>query len=228
MLAIDVRDDLVEILCAEDHLERRALRRRVQRDEPLGDQLLALLQVRLRDPQLVPVDLDLVLDARELVVREVDLLVGLGQARVELLHLGVDPLSLRLLRRRSSPGGGRECGDCGNERRKDPEQDVRHPPSSRSFNDVPSVGDQTGAPGGPVRHEPGRLAICSDTGNREVREGDARATANLVFAGLSCRPRLWYGPAPCSGRLIRRSRGCLVFLRLPVSSWSCPLSVGNP
>ena len=85
---VDPGEDVVEIRGAEDHLERRGLRARVERDEPLGDHLLAPLEVALREPELALIDHLVVLHLRELDVCEVDPLVGLPEARVERLHLG--------------------------------------------------------------------------------------------------------------------------------------------
>ena len=177
---IDAREDVVEIRCAEDHFERRGLRARVERDEPLRDQLLAALEIALRDLQLVAVDDEVVLHLRELDVCQVEALISPAEARVKRLHLREDARGLRPFRRDRRLGGR---GSRREKRREESKEHVRRRSPSPA-DDGSLIGNRTAHREGPVRHEWGRLAICSDTGNRQTRAEPSEGLQNLPLAAL--------------------------------------------
>ena len=155
--AVHAVDHVVEVLRAEDHLERRGLIRRVERDEALRDRALALVQVALRDLQLVAILAQVALDLRKLCGRSVVLRARALERVGELLQLPHDLLRLCSLRRDRRV---RKCWDCRQEGTTDPCENVRR--LSQPTNDEPRFGGGTGAPGGAGTSRGGRLAMCSD------------------------------------------------------------------
>ncbi len=139
VLRVDAVQHLDEAARTEDHLERRALALRVERDDPACDRLLAPREVVLRDAEGTPVLLDLGLDVLELQVREVQPLVGGTEARIEAAELAEHLSRLGLLGR-DRGRRSRESRDCGEESRQDPEEHVPHLSTSLS-DDAPQVAD---------------------------------------------------------------------------------------
>jgi hypothetical protein len=107
--AVHASDHVVEAARTKDDLERRCLIRRVERDEPLGDDDLAALQVVLREMELVPVLAQVALDLRQLLRRCVVLRPRALQRVGKLLQLPDRQLSLCALRRNRGVGKRRDC-----------------------------------------------------------------------------------------------------------------------
>ena len=100
-----VRAHLIEALGTEQHRERRVSAvGRVHVDEPGRELPLRRLEALPGDPEVVRVGGEVVLDVRQLHVREVVSLDRTLQARIELLDLRHHALRLRSLR------GDRVCG----------------------------------------------------------------------------------------------------------------------
>ncbi len=116
---VEVAQEVVEALRAEEHVERRVLLvGRVERDEPRRQHLLRAPEVVARDVEVVAVHLLVVLDLAELVLGAVVRLDLLPELLVDLVDLGEHGLGLRLLRADRRIGGrcaydqesGREAG----------------------------------------------------------------------------------------------------------------------
>jgi hypothetical protein len=158
-LRVELVEDVVEALRAEDQLERRTAGARVERHQALGDRFAAPDEIALRDSKLVPIRLDVTLNLGEPEIREVQKLVGTAEARIEPVHLVQHLLRLGALggdRR----GRARKGGRCA-ERRKRSDQHVRRR-TTYSTNQRPQETNVMDAPVGPVQHECGRLAMCED------------------------------------------------------------------
>jgi len=111
---IEAAHHVVEALGPEDHLEPGVVGvRGVERDEPPLERLLADLQVRPGDDEVVAVDLEILLDPRELDIREVVRLDRLLELRVAALDLREHARCLRALRRHGGVSGGRNCDQQG-------------------------------------------------------------------------------------------------------------------
>ncbi len=148
---VDPGEQVGDARRAEDHVERRRGRGRVEREQPFHDQMLAAGEVRLRDDELAAVHLLLVLDLGQLEVREVDALVGRAEALVELEDLVVDLLRLGLLRvdRRGAEGRGGTQRQPHGERGEKRQQHQAPPP----LNDGPRYGTRPARLRAPARHE---------------------------------------------------------------------------
>ena len=159
--AVHAIDHVVEVARTEDHLERRCLIRRVERDQPLRDRFLALAEVVLRDVQFVTVLTQIALDPCELCVCGVVLRTRPLERVGQLLQLPHDLLRLCSLRRDRRI---RKRRNCRQEGQTDPCENVRRQP--QPTNDNSRTGSGTGAPGGAGTSRGGRLAMCSDQRQR--------------------------------------------------------------
>ena len=209
LCAVHAIDHVVEILRAEDHLERRCLIRRIERDEALRDRALALVEVALRDPELMTVLAQVVLNPCQLRIRRVVLRAGTLERVRKLLQLPHDLLRLCSLRRDRRV---RKCRDCRQEGKTDPCENVRRLPQPTNNN--PQFGGGTGAPGGAGTSRGGRLAMCSDHRQRVCRKParnlfiSARSTVVLLRHCGTVLPRARAGTnAATAHDFVRRDRG---------------------
>jgi hypothetical protein len=162
---VEAVEDLVEVLRAEDDVERRAVRvGRVDRDETRRERGLRVLQVRRRDLQVVAVLELLPLDLAEApggavvgLDRPLELIVDLADLRENLLGL----------RALASDGAGirRRRADDDRSRRKCYDDAARL--SLPGANPLLLVVLTDVRAGGPGRHEAGRLPSRPDGRNRQ-------------------------------------------------------------
>ena len=88
---LDPGDEVVEAVGAEEHRERGLLvLRRVDRDDPLRERKLRLREIAARYAECLAVDVELVLDAPQLLGRRLVTAVRPLRRRVELLELHED------------------------------------------------------------------------------------------------------------------------------------------
>ncbi len=163
---VQARDDVVEALGSEQHLQRRvAVAVHVQVPQALGDTALRDVQALTGSDQVARIRVELAVDTVELHVRVVVRLDRRGKAHVELLELGDDRLRLSLfgldsgIGRRRTGSKQQPRGQCREE------NDSRRPSGSRAPElDLASTPDGP-AGGGLARHKSGTLAPPPDACN---------------------------------------------------------------
>ena len=222
---VDPVDHLAEVVRAEDHLERRGRARRVERHEPLRDRAPAPRQVLLRrsraragSPRCRACTCASFRFAR--------LTSSSARSRLAFSSL-IWPITCRASACLAAIG---EAAAAALRRERQQEAEDREHEHVRRRSPPRGACRTRGFRGpahrvGPARHESGRLAMCSDTGNRVPSESCRNLTCSAVASGRNCCGNCGTVP-PLLGQLKGRGDAAACWSRRAPACSACSRSAG--